>query len=314
MANSSEQTHTEIGPLYPIYEALRNAAQPVHPSSSARRLLWNLNGPLERAISVLPSETPTHGVNMPSEPLYDSATETRHPIAQEPVSTPKVSSVTVGVYQLEEWGSTWCDMHEGHADPPELEDGEWDGTDGWNIVKQDGELKDGEVTAWRVVKVADPAMARFVGGGAEFKIVEFEDGETDVELLGCCGEEPPGGEDYHTELLAAKAVMLWEWEPLPDDTELMVELTWFERLGIGTAVAPESAFQAHQDAIEAREQWEQEDLVREADRPSLNGWVADAEEWRTILSRCLHSRSAGRKRSFKTNARASAPRRSGPGG
>ncbi|SMR48404.1 unnamed protein product [Zymoseptoria tritici ST99CH_1E4] len=124
MVNSSEQAHTEIGPLYPTYEALRTAAQPVHPSSSARRLLWMLNGPLHSAITVLSSEITTHGVNMPSEPLYDPATDIWHPIAQEPVSTPKVSSVTVGVCQLEEWGFTWCDMHEGHADPPELEDEE----------------------------------------------------------------------------------------------------------------------------------------------------------------------------------------------
>jgi hypothetical protein len=162
--------------------------------------------------------------NGPLEPYYNQASDTWHPVAQLPITEPKVSSITVRVYQLEEWDSAWCEEHWEHTDP--------DSEEGMN-------------------------------DGVEWSIVELDDGTTEPELLRCCGTMRRGGKNFSVmakptvageegfvtvhdflkvvhpwlmglkrEILTAKGILDGDDQPLRNETELMVNSNGFESLMI----------------------------------------------------------------------------------
>ncbi|KAL3421701.1 hypothetical protein PVAG01_05857 [Phlyctema vagabunda] len=212
----------ETYPPYPSYDELLAAQQWVRPAlNSGQLLFWTLDGPLTSAVSVMPSpSTP----DRPLEPYYNQASDNWHPVAWLPITEPKVSSITVHVYQLEEWESAWCDQHWEHTDPDSEED------------MQDG---------------------------VEWTILELHDGTTEPDLLRCCGTMRPRGKNFSvmakptvhgeegfvtvhdfltvvhpwliglkTEILAAKGTLEGHDQSLSNQTELMVNSDGLESLMI----------------------------------------------------------------------------------
>ncbi|KUJ15131.1 uncharacterized protein LY89DRAFT_685945 [Mollisia scopiformis] len=100
----------DTGPPYPTYESLRDAQKWVRSAPNSGQLLfWPLNGPLTSDLAVLSTPfTPDT-----REPYYNETNGTWHPVSKLPITEPKVSSITVHVYELEQWEENWLDMHEG---------------------------------------------------------------------------------------------------------------------------------------------------------------------------------------------------------
>lgn len=106
---------------FPPYDTLlrrainRSGPLPKH-AAGIRRLHWTLQGPLSTAISVMDSNW---NPNAPTEPYCQQLAPSAavwHSVSQEPLTTPKVSSISVVVDALEEYPDNWMDGHEPHAD------------------------------------------------------------------------------------------------------------------------------------------------------------------------------------------------------
>ncbi|KAK0754378.1 hypothetical protein B0T18DRAFT_399044, partial [Schizothecium vesticola] len=84
-------------------------------STAGKRLFWRLNGPLEHAISVAPSEYYEPDAVM--EPYFRPASadldtaSSWHAVSQESLQTPPVSSVTVRIMCIDSWEQRWADEH-----------------------------------------------------------------------------------------------------------------------------------------------------------------------------------------------------------
>lgn len=84
-------------------------------SKDARLILWTLDSPLTEAISVKqPGKFDPD--NPVTEPYY-LGPGSWHPLSQSPLTTPKISSVTIRVDPLDDWEYTWLENHRDHADP-----------------------------------------------------------------------------------------------------------------------------------------------------------------------------------------------------
>ncbi|KAK5659441.1 hypothetical protein OQA88_642 [Cercophora sp. LCS_1] len=84
-------------------------------SSAGKRLLWRLNGPLERAITVAPSEYYEPDAVMepyfrPASPDNDTA-PSWHAVSQESLLSPSGSSITVRIRCIDAWEQIWADQH-----------------------------------------------------------------------------------------------------------------------------------------------------------------------------------------------------------
>ncbi|KAK4104705.1 hypothetical protein N658DRAFT_492798 [Parathielavia hyrcaniae] len=80
-----------------------------HTSVAGKRLFWRLNGPLEAAIQVAPSEYYEPGDMM--EP-YFGPDGSPHPVSQESLLEPPVSSITARAGCFDRWEETWNDAHQ----------------------------------------------------------------------------------------------------------------------------------------------------------------------------------------------------------
>jgi hypothetical protein len=78
-------------------------------STAGRRLFWRLNGPLETAIHVAPSQYYEPGDVM--EP-YFGPDGSPHPVSQASLLEPPVSSVTARVRCIDTWEYNWAAMHQ----------------------------------------------------------------------------------------------------------------------------------------------------------------------------------------------------------
>ncbi|KAK4033098.1 hypothetical protein C8A01DRAFT_40457 [Parachaetomium inaequale] len=77
-------------------------------STAGKRLFWRLNGPLEGAIQVAPSEYYEPGAVM--EP-YFGPDGSLHPVSQASLMEHPVSSHTVRVQCIDVWEQDWADRH-----------------------------------------------------------------------------------------------------------------------------------------------------------------------------------------------------------
>lgn len=77
-------------------------------STAGKRLFWRLNGALEGAIQVAPSEYYEPGAVM--EP-YFGQDGSPHPVSQASLLEPPVSSVTVRIRCIDAWEQDWADQH-----------------------------------------------------------------------------------------------------------------------------------------------------------------------------------------------------------
>ncbi|KAH9216064.1 hypothetical protein DL95DRAFT_388074 [Leptodontidium sp. 2 PMI_412] len=133
---------------FPSFEELKSAQTIIWKSPAGFRLFWSLDGPFPETISVMQDRhNPTS-----LTPYFSNGAW--HPIAQEPISVPKISSITVGVDELDGWEDAWEDCHEAHGEMGDGQEGRWY-----------GDLEDYEY---------DP-----------------QDEDRGNRLLGCCGEPRP---------------------------------------------------------------------------------------------------------------------------
>ncbi|RYP20797.1 hypothetical protein DL767_009382 [Monosporascus sp. MG133] len=99
----------------PTFEALRTAHQPVFPTSATKRLYWTLQGPISTEIFVMDEE---QNPDSPRKAYFRQtfAGTSWHPISQEALTEPKLSSITVSVDELRDWENDWLEYHR-HAEP-----------------------------------------------------------------------------------------------------------------------------------------------------------------------------------------------------
>ncbi|EAQ92533.1 hypothetical protein CHGG_00768 [Chaetomium globosum CBS 148.51] len=84
-------------------------------STAGKRLFWRLNGPLEGAIEVSPSEYYEPGAVM--EP-YFGPDGSLHPVSQASLMEPPLSSHTVRIQRIDEWERSWDEQHSRCHDRP----------------------------------------------------------------------------------------------------------------------------------------------------------------------------------------------------
>ncbi|WYZ36258.1 hypothetical protein EsH8_XII_000008 [Colletotrichum jinshuiense] len=119
---STASTTSPTAP-FPSFEEQRQANQPVALTTEAKRIFWKLQGPLLDHISVVQDWRNRESPREPFAHQDSTGNITRwHPIAQAPLTEPKVGSVTVRVDVLEQWQDQWLERHERHADPGDKED------------------------------------------------------------------------------------------------------------------------------------------------------------------------------------------------
>ncbi|KFY40094.1 hypothetical protein V494_03650 [Pseudogymnoascus sp. VKM F-4513 (FW-928)] len=115
---ATSQSSQQAGPPYPSYKELQSdMVHIIHCPDAAKRLFWPLDGVLPTSISVMRTSSSPDSL----EPYFQPDTEgnscgTWHEISQLPLTEPKVSSVQVSVYHLDEWEDTWLEHHRGHIE------------------------------------------------------------------------------------------------------------------------------------------------------------------------------------------------------
>jgi len=224
--------------LYPTYEALCGPPIRVRLSIHAQRLFWALDGPLTTAISVM--EKPWTPDSL--EPYFQqtSGEGTWHAISQLPLTEPKVSSITVGVYHLDWWEDNWFEMHREHYDCGDNADNDEDEVDLTHFLTCCGVPR----PVGKAVKVVVKPATRDNG------FVTIHDYLSVV----------------HPWLMSVRGDILWalgmeqgDDEPLPSETELLVNSDAAEHL-----------------MIENRADW----IKSRRHMPSLmsKAWVAEYEQ------------------------------------
>ena len=192
MATSQEPTETQAP--YPSYNTLLAEQQWVRPAPNSGQLLfWALEGPLTKAVFVMHSPSSPDG---PLESYYNQDNDSWHPISRLPITQPKVSSITVRVYELDEWDVA---CREEHEDPDADQDAN-DGADRQDFsvtVKPTGTGNEAFVTVHDFLEVVHPWLM-----------------------------------SHKQDILTAKGMLEGSDQPLEDDTELMVNANGFESLMI----------------------------------------------------------------------------------
>ncbi|KAI1164865.1 hypothetical protein F5B18DRAFT_613720 [Nemania serpens] len=111
----------------PSYEELRRALQPPDFTPETERIYWTINGPLHSSVWII-----SHDSLKPYAQGTDESNPTWHPISQCPLTEPKISSITVEVYELLHWEEDWLTEHR-HTDPPDPEFDEPDAGEGYRF-------------------------------------------------------------------------------------------------------------------------------------------------------------------------------------
>lgn len=243
---------------YPTFEEL--IAQKIDVKGISRlsqehraTLFWSLEGTLETAISFIPD---CHNRTNKEQYFNDGSW---HPISKEPLTEPKVSSITVRVSNTSDWERVWLDFHRSHAALEGMKP-----LDG--IIAAESEGKDiSELERKRLhpdyVPTKEGLLERW---GLLLDYDAEEDGsENERTLLRCCYGARPRKKNYclvltpaigddggsfvtvhdylsalhpwllslRDELLVAVGSQLW-FDPLPPATELMIDSTTLDMLSI----------------------------------------------------------------------------------
>lgn len=187
MATPQEPAETQ--PPYPSYETLRAAQKWIRLAPNSGQLLfWTLNAPLKQAISVMASPSSPGG---PLEPYYNQDDDSWHPISRLSITQPKISAVTVRVYQLDEW-----DAGENEDQDDDEDEKIWVGKEEFGVtVKPTAAGDEAFVTVHDFLEVVHPWLMKL-----------------------------------RKEILNAKGMLEGNDQPLADDTELMVDANGLECL------------------------------------------------------------------------------------
>ncbi|KAF9775714.1 hypothetical protein IL306_006174 [Fusarium sp. DS 682] len=100
---------------FPSFEERRSNEEFPRMTDATQRLLWYIEGLLETNLVVTDQAVVRGG---PREPYAQKVPEDvrRHPISEEPLMTPKISSITVHISELRDLPGDWEEYHR-HAHP-----------------------------------------------------------------------------------------------------------------------------------------------------------------------------------------------------
>lgn len=112
MAQSYEPDFEEV---YPPWEALARTSRHPMLTDSARRLTWTLQGPLATSVFVSAGPNDAKGPRE-SYVLETTSGPVWHTVSLEPLTRPRISSLSVKVRQLDYWADDWEEWHR-HAEP-----------------------------------------------------------------------------------------------------------------------------------------------------------------------------------------------------
>lgn len=156
---------SDAGPPYRSFKELRNDPNAaVVFSRAAKCLFWPLDGVFPTALSVM--KTPRSAGDL--EPYFQQTPGggSWHEVAQLSLTEPKVSSVEVSVYDLEQWESDWVAWHGHH----------------------EGEPADPEYVTYGDLSDEDRPYAKEPKEDGSWE----EDSDTEF-LIRCCGQDRPLG-------------------------------------------------------------------------------------------------------------------------
>ncbi|KAI7775117.1 LysM domain-containing protein [Diaporthe eres] len=126
MATSSQPAGpSDEGPPYRSFNELQyNPTVGVYFSPAAKRLFWPLDGVFPTALSVM--KTPRSADDL--EPYFQQTPGGGicHEIAQLPMTKPKVLSIEVSIYDLEQWEWNWVNDEDRPYAAEAKEDGSWE--------------------------------------------------------------------------------------------------------------------------------------------------------------------------------------------
>jgi hypothetical protein len=114
---TSQSSQTDEPP-HQAYKDLRGNHMPVHLSPNTQRIFWPFDGVFPTSISIMNTPNSTDSL----EPYFQqdaggSSSGTWHVVSQSPLTEPKVSSITVSVYDLDHWEQDWLERHREHVEP-----------------------------------------------------------------------------------------------------------------------------------------------------------------------------------------------------
>lgn len=98
---------------FPSFEALSAAGTTAKANLETGRLYWIIQSPISEAVFVLNDVDNPAGPRQPAFQQAESSdgSPTLHPLSQVSLYEPPVSSVTVGIYELQDWADSWEEFH-----------------------------------------------------------------------------------------------------------------------------------------------------------------------------------------------------------
>ncbi|KAL2016675.1 hypothetical protein VTK56DRAFT_3177 [Thermocarpiscus australiensis] len=168
---------------------------------------------------------------------YDAATGAWHPASRQPISEPRVSSITVRVLELRDWEDTWEELHwEHNAEEFRCEAGvvageevgDDDGGGGGGVAGGDCRCGAAKPVGMKDVSVVVTGTGGVTEGGGGGGFVTVHDYVTAVHpwLMGLRGD-----------ILGALGTLNGDNAPLPAETELMVSCDALDDLEIKSGLS-----------------------------------------------------------------------------
>lgn len=206
--------------LPPTFEELRAARRPILQTPDARRIFWSLDGPLSTSIQVMEDSSNPDSL----EPYFRQTTggTSLHPISELPLTDPKISSVTVHVYDFDRWEEEWEELHNGHVDLdgavpyPYYNDNDFE----TQPLSDDESEEDDEGPQHTLLKCC--GLKRPSGKAHTLVVKPTVSGKNFITVHDYLSAVHPWLMSLREDILWAKGV--WDGTPLPANTKFMLDL------------------------------------------------------------------------------------------
>ncbi|KAI0397924.1 hypothetical protein F5Y17DRAFT_454510 [Xylariaceae sp. FL0594] len=222
-------------PPYPSYTALirERKGRPVTINECMDRLFWPLEGVFPSCVSVMRHPRGSKEALQPFfNPDNSNSSGSWHACASEPLTEPKVSSISVSCLELEQWEADWVAWHDdshhesrrefvAYADLEDdirpfrregVEDGEW----------EEEEVDDDEKKQFLIRCCGQDRPVRKKGQTLLITASGEGEGEGFVTVRDFVGSVHPWLLNLHDDLIKAKSVARWEAFPESAGTRWMV--------------------------------------------------------------------------------------------
>jgi hypothetical protein len=209
--------------LLPSYDELYKAQQHIRFTPGTMRLFWTLDGPLTTAIQVMEDFWNPDSLELYFRESVDGSSW--HPISELPLTDPKLSSVKVRVYELNEWETSGSRriMATSTSIPISVISGATSSRSGY-FQRDTGEgMK-------KVRTTMCCGTRRPLGKAAELEVKPTVSGKEFVTVHDYVSAVHPWLMSLREDI--SWAINVYESDPLPADTKLMVNYTALDCLMI----------------------------------------------------------------------------------